>query len=372
VSGVLVQERTSTAEAGRALLDDPAADALDALAREAALTIGSVASLVSVLDGERSFLRGEVGLPLSMVAGRQTPLLDTLCLLAAGRTEPLIVADSQLHGEARVNSTLRRLAIRSCLGFPLIDDDGSVLGSFVVIGEGQRFWDGREIELVRRLAAVAAVEVSARLDWQLEAPEPELLRAEVGEAFSFADGLEDALCGALQTVCEALGWDAAGAWLVEEDREELSCRGYWHAPARGLDSFAEICRPLRFGGNEDMVGTAWIRREPIWSPELPAGERFPRAGVATAAGLTCGAWIPLLAGSRSLGALELLAAEAKPLQARTVPQLIELGRRIGELVASFDGAPAAWKAAPNGPFRGLPAPEQWLPGGDSPTIRRRA
>ena len=64
MSGVLTERRERAAETGRSLFDDPAADALDALAREAALTIGSVASMVSVLDGERSFLRSEVGLPL--------------------------------------------------------------------------------------------------------------------------------------------------------------------------------------------------------------------------------------------------------------------------------------------------------------------
>ena len=373
LSGVLTERRGRAAEEGRALFDDPANDALDALAREAALTIGSVASLISVLDGRRSFLRSEVGLPLSMVAGRRTPLLDALCLLVSGRGEPLVVADSQRHGEARVNRTMRRLGIRSCVGTPLLDPGGGVLGSFAVICEGQRVWEASEIELVRRLGAVAAGEVATRHEvWERDEPDVALVLEAVEEAFDDADSVDEALDATLRIVCAALGWDLAGVWVVDEDAEHLSCRGYWHPPARGLDSFAEVCRPLRFAGDEDMVGSAWTRREPIWSPELPPVDRFPRAGIAAGAGLGCGAWIPLIAAGRSLGTLELLAAEAGPIHARTVPQLTEIAGRIGELVAESEEAPEAWRGPANGPFRGLPAQDEWLIGGDAPTIRPRA
>lgn len=371
MSGVLTQRRAGRAEAGPRRLGDPAAAALADLTREAALSIGSVAALVSVLDDHGSFLRAEVGLPLEMIAGRETPLLDALCLLVAGRTEPLVVADSECHDEARVNRTLGRLAIRSCIGQPLLDLAGRPLGCFVVIGEGPRLWAADEVHLVRRLAAEAAAGTAPSGSWERDEPEPALLRAAVEEAIEDAGSLEEGLDEALQILATVLGWDVAGAWLVDEDGEWLSCRGYWHSPLRGPGAYAVICRALRFEGDQDMVGTAWTRRQPIWGPELPPGERFPRAGVARAAGLTCGAWIPLLAAGRSIGALELLAAEPTPLQARTVPQLIDLGRRIGECVARTAGAPRAWLGGANGPFRGLPEPELWRFGAAAPTIRPR-
>jgi hypothetical protein len=89
------------------------------------------------------------------------------------------------------------------------------------------------------------------------------------------------------------------------------------------------------------------------------------------AGLGCAAWIPLLAAGRSLGALELLAARATPLQARTVPQLIEVGRRIGELIAAADEAPEAWPRE-KGPVKGLAVLADWRFGAGAPTIRPRA
>ena len=347
--------------------------ALDAVARKAARSLGSVASLVSVLDGERSFLRAEVGLPQAMVATTRQPLLDRLCLLVAGRSEPLVVADVQRHGEARVNRTLRRLGIRSCLGFSLADGSGHALGSFVLIGEGQRLWESEEIDFAGLLAAIAADQVATEAG-ALEGDEPGALLVldAVEEAFEYAGGLEQALDRALGSICAAFGWDLAGAWVVDDDGERLSCRGQWHSGAPGLGSLAEVCRPLRFEGNEDMVGSCWTRREPIWSPELPPGERFPRAGVTGAAGLTCGAWIPLLAEGRSLGAIELLATEATPRQARTVPQLNRIACRIGELIAEWDDAPEAWRGRVNGPFRGLPAQDEWMFGADAPTVRHRA
>lgn len=347
-------------------LAGPALDALDGLAREAALEIGSVAALISVLEGGRPFLRSEVGLPLSMVAGQETPLLDSLCLLVAGHSAPLIVEDAQRHSEARVSRTLRRLGIRSCLGFPLVGDR-RVLGSFCVIGDGQRCWQRAEVEVARRLAGVAAVELAARLGGPREELELDRLQARITESFVHSADLEQAVADALEALCRELAYDVAGAWIVDGDGAELHCAGHWHRASLDLEAFSEICRALRFAAGEDMVGTVWARQEAIWSPELPLASDFPRAAVAAGAGLSCGLWVPLQTDLQPLGALELLATEARPLHARTVSQMTDLGRQIAGLIAlrrDEDSLPSTWygpgqDAASRGPFTGLPQPGEF-------------
>src|SRR4051794_23238471 len=138
------------------VLPAPALDALDSLAREAALEIGGGARPLSPLPGGRAVLPREGGPPPSMVGGPGAPVLDSLCLLVAGHRGTLIIEDAQRHGEARAGRTLRRLGIRSCVGFPLTPED-TVLGSFCVICDRQRCWQSEEVDLVRRLAAIAAV-----------------------------------------------------------------------------------------------------------------------------------------------------------------------------------------------------------------------
>jgi hypothetical protein len=346
---------------------DPALDALEGLAREGALEIGSAACMVSVLDGGRPFLRAEAGLPLTMVAGQEAPLLDSLCLLVAGRTRPLIVEDAQRHSEARVSRTLRRLGIRSCLGFPLSRAD-RLLGSFCVSGEGRRPWTSDEVELAERLASIATVELEARLR---DTPRDELdieldpLRASIDAAFAHTAELEEAVGNALEALCLELAFDVAGAWAVDGQGTELRCVGHWHRPSPDLDAFGEVCRELSFAAGEDVVGSVWEKQEPIWSPELPPSSVFPRAAIAAAAGLSCASWTPLVAGLHPLGALEMLAMEARPLHARTAPKMADLGCRLAELIAlrrDEEGLPSsrvgpAQGPTPRGPFTGLPEPE---------------
>jgi GAF domain-containing protein len=345
-------------------LDGLEFDALDGLAREAALEIGSVAGLISLLEGGRPFLRAEVGLPLSMAAGQETPLLDSLCLLVAGHRGPLIIEDSQRHYEARVSRTLRRLGIRSCLGFPLVANDRA-LGSFCVIGEGQRCWQREEVDLAERLAGVAAAHLEARSrDVEPDDLDPELdrLRAGVNDAFFHTAELEEAVAGALEALCRDLAYDVAGAWILDAEGSELECAGHWHRSSLDLEAFSEVCRGLRFRAGEDMVGHVWAKQEPIWSPELPLGGVFPRAAVASAAQLSCALWVPLVAGVHPLGTLEMLATEARPTHARTVQLVPDLGRQLAELIAlrrDEASLPSSWfppgqMADRTGPFTGLP------------------
>jgi GAF domain-containing protein len=349
------------------VLDRPALDALDGLAREAALEIGSVAALVSVLEGGRPYVRSEVGLPLSMVAGQETPLLDSLCLLVAGRRGPLIVEDAQRHSEARVSVALRRLGVRSCLGFPLLTDD-RVIGSFCVIGDSQRCWERAEVEQARRLAELATVELTARLGSpDGDDVELEVLCEKITQAFLHSAGLEDSLADALEAICRDLAFDVAGAWIADAEGAELQRAGHWHRDSLDIEAFSEICGGLRFAAGEDMVGAVWARQELIWSPDLPLASDYPRAAVAAAAGLSCGLWVPLQTDLQPLGTLELLAAEARPVHAKTVPQMPQIGHQLAGLIAlrrDEKALPSTWfgpaqDAASRGPFTGLPQPGEF-------------
>jgi GAF domain-containing protein len=197
-------------------------------------------------------------------------------------------------------------------------------------------------------------------------PELEEVRAELIATFLRVERLEEAMPPILEALCRSLGWEMAGAWVVDEPGRGLRCAGYWHADAPGLGDFAVLSRELRFDRQADLIGAAWSRRETIWRAELPSPAEYRRAIVAGSAGIASGAWTALLCGEHSIGALELLAVESRPSHPRLVPHLIEVGRRLGELIVlrlEEQDVLIPWGALPGSPrrspFRGLPQPGEW-------------
>ena len=344
--------------ATKGLLEGERSPALEGALREASMTLGSVATLAFALDG-RPFLRGEVGLPLAMVRYGETPLLDSLAMLVAAHDGPLIIEDAEHDSEQRADRVLHRLGVRSCLGTPLLGPRDRVLGSLCAIADSARIWSDEEVELIDQLGEAAAAEVIAGAE-PGPAAELDAAKEAITAAFLRAEGSDEALGAALKSLCQRLDWDLAAAWLLDAD--QLRCGRCWHRPDASLHAFAELCRGMRLDRDADPVRAACEGGEPIWGTGLPAAADFQRLPVVKAAGITGGAWTPLLSGGSSLGALELLCLEPRPLHARVVPELLGIGAQLGELFSLRryeEGAAGGPTPAPKSPFKGLPEPGEW-------------
>ena len=188
---------------------------LDRLTRLAARVVGAPVSLVSLVDAGAQHFAAEVGLPRR---GRNGvgPRCRTR---SAGWWSP--------RGNGSWSATRRRT--RECAttgdpdlgvglaGFPLVDDDGNVLGSFCVIGETPREWiPDEELESIADIAAAAASAIRSRAALRTSAARVSLL-AEATRALhaaldvrSAAQALADQLVPALADLCVVDRADADG------------------------------------------------------------------------------------------------------------------------------------------------------------------
>lgn len=144
------------------LLDTPAEQAFDRLAKLAARILHTPVALVSLVDSDRQFFKSCLGLPEPWSRWRETPLSHSFCQHVVASGKPLVIPDARRDPALLDNLAIRDLNVIAYLGSPLILPGGQVIGSFCVIDTKPHAWTDEEISIVRDLAASVMTEINLR------------------------------------------------------------------------------------------------------------------------------------------------------------------------------------------------------------------
>ncbi len=145
-----------------ALLDTPAEESFDRLARVAARVVGAPVALVTAVDRDRQFFKSCLGLPEPWASTRETPLSHSFCQHVVNAREPVVVTDARNDPRFSDNLAIRDLGVIAYLGVPLITAEGQALGTLCVIDHEPRIWTTEEIGLVTDIAAAVVTEIDLR------------------------------------------------------------------------------------------------------------------------------------------------------------------------------------------------------------------
>jgi serine phosphatase RsbU (regulator of sigma subunit) len=198
------------------LLDVTHDPVLDRLTRLAARVVGAPVSLVSLVDDRKQHFAAEVGLSPPWSDLGETPLTHSFCQIVVTSGERLVIGDAKADDRVRDNLAIPDLGVQAYAGFPLVDEEGNVLGSFCVIDEAPREWTEDELESIADIAAAAASEIRARAALRTSAARVSLL-AEATRALhadldvgAAVQALADHLIPALADLCVVDLADDAG------------------------------------------------------------------------------------------------------------------------------------------------------------------
>ena len=147
-----------------ALLDSPAEEQFDRLARLAARVVDAPVALVSAVDRDRQFFKSCLGLPEPWATRRETPLTHSFCQHVVAAREPVVISDAREDDLLRDNLAIRDLGVIAYLGVPLITSDGHAIGTLCVIDHEPRIWKDEEIGLVKDVAAAVVTELTLRTE----------------------------------------------------------------------------------------------------------------------------------------------------------------------------------------------------------------
>jgi len=137
------------------LLDSPPEPEFDRLTRLAAQLLDAPAAFVTVISGDRQYLKSAVADgERSEQAGSSTELDRSFCQHAISSNEPFVVQDAREHPLVKDNKAVAEGVI-AYAGIPLHTHDGESIGALCVVDSKPRQWSGEDVENLRALARAA-------------------------------------------------------------------------------------------------------------------------------------------------------------------------------------------------------------------------
>ncbi len=310
----------------RTSLDAGSDPAFDRFARMVTRQLGVPVGLVSLVDDQRQFFPGQVGLPDPWCDARETPLSHSFCQHVVASGEPLIIEDARTQPWLTENLAITELSVIAYAGMPLTDGSGNVLGSLCAISDQPRTWSAADLGFLADLAATCSSELHLRIAVRTaqSAARRLALLAEVGSAVVTTLDADEAISRLVRLVVPTLG-DWAIATVVDPDLAVRATAAHHRDPAQHesvvrlgkrqattLDSTSPAGSVLRSGEA--------LTLSPRQVEDLHAGELPDATGDAVLI-------VPLRARGGALGYLTLGRSDA--FSEDDLRDAVDLGRRTG-------------------------------------------
>ena len=144
------------------LLDSPAEEPYDRIARLAARVLDAPISTVTLIDRDRQFYKACVGLPEPLRSVRQTPLEYSFCKHTIALGSPLIIGDTGIDDRVSGMLSVTEFGVQAYAGVPLLVD-GFAIGTLCVMDIRPRTWSEEQVGMLTDLAAAVMTEIQLRL-----------------------------------------------------------------------------------------------------------------------------------------------------------------------------------------------------------------
>nr|MDQ3640900.1 SpoIIE family protein phosphatase [Actinomycetota bacterium] len=141
--------------------------------------------------------------------------------------------------------------------------------------------------------------------------------------------LEDAAGPFLLAVCDALRWEAGSILEVDEETALLRTVAVWNLPGVGETLTAETGLAT-FRSGDCVPGRVWESGAPVVVADMGAETSLPRSAAARADGIHAAVAVPITAGRKFLGVLEIFRRGQLPADKDLVRVMTSIGRQLGQ------------------------------------------
>jgi PAS domain S-box-containing protein len=152
----------------------------------------------------------------------------------------------------------------------------------------------------------------------------------VTRLLSGADSVEEAASGVLQAICDELGWDWAGLWLVDRRVDGLTCIATWEDPAAALSVLTEAAGSLKVTPGAGVIGRVWATGDAEWMLDPGQDRTFLRRNAAFQAGIVSTVAVPIQSGSPEVrGVIEIMSRSRVAPEPEMLDMVSAAARQMG-------------------------------------------
>ena len=143
-----------------------------------------------------------------------------------------------------------------------------------------------------------------------------------------APNLNSALEVVLRRVCQTTGWILGQSWIPRTDGTALECSPAWFANSDGLEGFRVGSENARLPRGVGLPGRVWLSMKPLWIRDVSVDSNFPRAVLATEAGLKAALALPIIAAGEVIAVIEFFMREPRSEDERLVKLITAVAAQL--------------------------------------------
>jgi signal transduction histidine kinase/integral membrane sensor domain MASE1/ActR/RegA family two-component response regulator len=155
----------------------------------------------------------------------------------------------------------------------------------------------------------------------------------IGELLAEATSLPEVAPAILRQVCDNLGWQIGGIWLVDPDVQQLRCSAVWSRAGAPAEPFERVSHQMLFPPGIGLPGRVWASGRAVWIEDVVKDPNFPRAPVADEAGVHGAFGFPIRIASDVVGVVEFFTRDVAAPDADLLVTMSSVGNQLGQFIA---------------------------------------
>ncbi|GIF12602.1 SpoIIE family protein phosphatase [Actinoplanes teichomyceticus] len=321
-------------------------EAFDRVAMLVRKLVDAPIGVVCLVDADKQYLAGQVGMPEPFASDRIMPLTHSFSRHVVVAGEMLVIPDVRADPRMCGNPAITQVGAISYAGAPITDPDGLVVGALCAVDREPRDWTPSEVALLTELAAVCSSEVCLRIA-RAVAEETQRAAESAHQQLELLTDLTESLAATMD-VDEAMGrlgrivTAGLADWCVVTYADAPGAAPHVSAAHRDPARAADMARLADLAARsrtdlQTVVLAARRHGRPVRHADGPQKLRgrvsdAELAALATAAGLGSSMVAPIISPVRRrvLGAVLLVNGPGRPPFTEAEERIAaEIGRRAG-------------------------------------------
>jgi PAS domain S-box-containing protein len=145
---------------------------------------------------------------------------------------------------------------------------------------------------------------------------------------ALAPDIHSALEVVVRRVCESTGWVLGQSWVPRSDGTAIDCSAAWFAVSPDVEQFRLGSQNASLPPGVGLPGRVWLSKKPLWIRDVSEDSNFPRAALASDAGLRAALALPITASGEVIAVIEFFMRETKTEDERLVKVITAVAAQL--------------------------------------------